>query len=185
MQGTCIMRGGPRHLHCCAAPCIARRNAHVQAAPCTARSSARGICSGAQGHRLVAGAGAGRLHAVRGKGKSAFLVVRQGGAGATVQAVMFVDDKTVSKVRDRRLYLVLQLFDGVSAAKEVDGSQAGTAACVTAHLRACGAERRLGLLHCREWSSTPQTSHASPSWMWRAWSRCRTAPWSRARSPRC
>ena len=42
----------------------------------------------------------GRLHAVRGKGKSAFLVVRQGGAGATVQAVMFVDDKTVSKVRN-------------------------------------------------------------------------------------
>jgi aspartyl/asparaginyl-tRNA synthetase len=44
----------------------------------------------------------GRLHAVRGKGKSAFLVLRQGGTGATVQAVLFVDDKTVSKVRSRR-----------------------------------------------------------------------------------
>ena len=49
----------------------------------------------------------GRLHAVRGKGKSAFLVVRQGGAGATVQAVMFVDDKTVSKVRDQAVPLAI------------------------------------------------------------------------------
>lgn len=40
----------------------------------------------------------GRLHTVRGKGKSAFLVLRQGGTGATVQGVLFVDDKTVSKV---------------------------------------------------------------------------------------
>lgn len=36
-----------------------------------------------------------RLHAVRGKGKSAFLVLRQ--QLATVQAVLFVDDTTVSK----------------------------------------------------------------------------------------
>jgi aspartyl/asparaginyl-tRNA synthetase len=49
----------------------------------------------------------GRLHAVRGKGKSAFLVVRQGGAGATVQAVMFVDDKTVSKVRGHAASLAI------------------------------------------------------------------------------
>ena len=49
----------------------------------------------------------GRLHAVRGKGKSAFLVVRQGGAGATVQAVMFVDDTTVSKVRDHAVALAI------------------------------------------------------------------------------
>lgn len=41
----------------------------------------------------------GRLSAIRGKGKSAFLVLRQGGNGATVQGVLFVDDKTVSKVR--------------------------------------------------------------------------------------
>jgi len=37
----------------------------------------------------------GRVHNVRGKGKSAFLVVRQ--QTATVQVVFFVDDKTVSK----------------------------------------------------------------------------------------
>ena len=36
-----------------------------------------------------------RVHTVRGKGKSAFLVLRQ--ATATVQAVLFVDDETVSK----------------------------------------------------------------------------------------
>lgn len=36
-----------------------------------------------------------RVHTVRGKGKSAFLVLRQG--TATVQAVLFVDDATVSK----------------------------------------------------------------------------------------
>ena len=36
-----------------------------------------------------------RVAAVRGKGKSAFLVLRQG--GATAQAVLFVDDATVSK----------------------------------------------------------------------------------------
>ena len=36
-----------------------------------------------------------RVHAIRGKGKSAFLVLRQ--ETATVQAVMFVDDETVSK----------------------------------------------------------------------------------------
>ncbi|KAI3429721.1 hypothetical protein D9Q98_010037 [Chlorella vulgaris] len=36
-----------------------------------------------------------RVHTVRGKGKSAFLVLRQ--ATATVQAVLFVDDVTVSK----------------------------------------------------------------------------------------
>lgn len=37
----------------------------------------------------------GRVHAVRGKGKSAFLVVREG--GATVQVAFFVDEKVVSK----------------------------------------------------------------------------------------
>lgn len=37
----------------------------------------------------------GRVHAVRGKGKSAFLVLRQ--QTATVQAVLFVDDVTISK----------------------------------------------------------------------------------------
>jgi hypothetical protein len=36
-----------------------------------------------------------RVHTVRGKGKSAFLVLRQ--ATSTVQAVLFVDDETVSK----------------------------------------------------------------------------------------
>ncbi len=36
-----------------------------------------------------------RVHNVRGKGKSCFLVLRQ--ATATVQAAMFVDDQTVSK----------------------------------------------------------------------------------------
>ena len=36
-----------------------------------------------------------RVHAIRGKGKSAFLVLRQ--ETATVQAVLFVDDETVSK----------------------------------------------------------------------------------------
>lgn len=36
-----------------------------------------------------------RLHAVRGKGKSAFMVLRQ--QTATVQAVLFVDDVSVSK----------------------------------------------------------------------------------------
>ncbi|KAL4421624.1 hypothetical protein ABPG75_010915 [Micractinium tetrahymenae] len=36
-----------------------------------------------------------RVHTVRGKGKSAFLVLRQ--ATATVQAVLFVDDESVSK----------------------------------------------------------------------------------------
>lgn len=41
----------------------------------------------------------GRLQAVRGKGKSAFLVLRQPATGATVQAILFVDDRTVSKVR--------------------------------------------------------------------------------------
>ena len=55
----------------------------------------------------------GRLHAVRGKGKSAFLVVRQGGAGATVQAVMFVDDKTVSKVRGHTASLWIPRCSGV------------------------------------------------------------------------
>lgn len=39
------------------------------------------------------------MHAVRGKGKSAFLVLRQASSSATVQAILFVDDKTVSKVR--------------------------------------------------------------------------------------
>lgn len=39
------------------------------------------------------------MHAVRGKGKSAFLVLRQAATSATVQAILFVDDKTVSKVR--------------------------------------------------------------------------------------
>jgi len=39
----------------------------------------------------------GRMHAVRGKGKSAFLVLRQASSSATVQAILFVDDKTVSK----------------------------------------------------------------------------------------
>ncbi|KAK3244061.1 hypothetical protein CYMTET_46314, partial [Cymbomonas tetramitiformis] len=37
----------------------------------------------------------GRVHNVRGKGKSAFLVIRQ--STATVQVVFFVDDVTVSK----------------------------------------------------------------------------------------
>jgi aspartyl-tRNA synthetase len=37
----------------------------------------------------------GRVHTVRGKGKTAFLVIRQ--RTATVQAVMFVDDTTVSR----------------------------------------------------------------------------------------
>ena len=37
----------------------------------------------------------GRVHNVRGKGKSAFLVLRQ--QTATVQAVLFVDDVNVSK----------------------------------------------------------------------------------------
>lgn len=37
----------------------------------------------------------GRVHNVRGKGKSAFLVIRQG--TATIQVVFFVDDVTVSK----------------------------------------------------------------------------------------
>lgn len=37
----------------------------------------------------------GRVHTVRAKGKSAFLVVREG--GATVQVVFFVDEKVVSK----------------------------------------------------------------------------------------
>ncbi|CAK0750794.1 hypothetical protein CVIRNUC_002018 [Coccomyxa viridis] len=37
----------------------------------------------------------GRVHTVRGKGKSCFMVLRQG--SATVQAILFVDDKTVSK----------------------------------------------------------------------------------------
>lgn len=37
----------------------------------------------------------GRIHTVRGKGKSAFLVLRQ--STATVQGVLFVDDSTVSK----------------------------------------------------------------------------------------
>jgi aspartyl-tRNA synthetase len=37
----------------------------------------------------------GRVHTVRGKGKSAFLVLRQ--QSATVQCAMFVDDVTVSK----------------------------------------------------------------------------------------
>lgn len=37
----------------------------------------------------------GRVHTVRGKGKSAFIVIRQ--QTATVQAVLFVDDATVSK----------------------------------------------------------------------------------------
>ena len=37
----------------------------------------------------------GRVHTVRGKGKSAFIVVRQ--RTATVQGVLFVDDSTVSK----------------------------------------------------------------------------------------
>lgn len=37
----------------------------------------------------------GRIHTVRGKGKSAFLVLRQ--STATVQGVLFVDDVTVSK----------------------------------------------------------------------------------------
>ena len=37
----------------------------------------------------------GRVHTVRGKGKTAFLVIRQ--RTATVQAVMFVDDATVSR----------------------------------------------------------------------------------------
>ena len=37
----------------------------------------------------------GRIHTVRGKGKSAFLVLRQ--STATVQGVLFVDDATVSK----------------------------------------------------------------------------------------
>lgn len=36
-----------------------------------------------------------RVHAVRGKGKSAFMVLRQ--QTATVQAVLFVDDVSVSK----------------------------------------------------------------------------------------
>ena len=36
-----------------------------------------------------------RIHTVRGKGKSAFLVLRQ--ATATAQALLFVDDVTVSK----------------------------------------------------------------------------------------
>lgn len=36
-----------------------------------------------------------RVHNVRGKGKSCFLVLRQ--ATATVQAAMFVDDQNVSK----------------------------------------------------------------------------------------
>ena len=36
-----------------------------------------------------------RVHTVRGKGKSAFLVLRQ--ATATVQAALFVDDVNVSK----------------------------------------------------------------------------------------
>ncbi len=46
----------------------------------------------------------GRLHTVRGKGKSAFLVLRQSATSATVQAVLFVDDKTVSKVSSARAY---------------------------------------------------------------------------------
>ena len=37
----------------------------------------------------------GRLYTVRGKGKSAFLMIRQ--RTATVQAVMFADDVSVSK----------------------------------------------------------------------------------------
>lgn len=37
----------------------------------------------------------GRVHTVRAKGKSAFLVVREG--GATVQVVFFVDETLVSK----------------------------------------------------------------------------------------
>lgn len=39
----------------------------------------------------------GRVHAVRGKGKSAFLMIRQAGNSATVQAILFADDKVVSK----------------------------------------------------------------------------------------
>lgn len=101
MQGTCIMRGGPRHLQHLAS--------HV--AMLVSKATGWTKCKGhAQWSTTVSPFQVlvrGRLHAVRGKGKSAFLVVRQGGAGATVQAVMFVDDKTVSKVRGHAACLAI------------------------------------------------------------------------------
>ena len=51
------------------------------------------------------------LFAVRGKGKSAFLVLR--GGSATVQAVLFVDEIKCSKVR----HSMLNMFHGLSTIK--------------------------------------------------------------------
>lgn len=57
----------------------------------------------------------GRLHTVRGKGKSAFLVLRQSATSATVQAVLFVDDKTVSKVSSARAYPTRQCISAFNS----------------------------------------------------------------------
>ena len=105
----------------------------------------------------------GRVHTVRGKGKTAFLVIRQ--RTATVQAVMFVDDATVSRG-------MVKYASGISRESVVD--VAGTLAVPASPVTSCtqsqarGPWRRLlSVTCCRHMSAagrscpTAQLMHAT------------------------
>ena len=123
-----------------------------------------------------------RVHNVRGKGKSCFLVLRQ--ATATVQAAMFVDDQSVSKVRGpRRTCGECSLLCWSCPRRVLRLEQ-----CVLDAMTIAADLSFVPDLHCtacRAWSSMPRPCPASPLWMWRAswWRRRRR--WRAARSRRC